>query len=49
MLTGEPVPVEKRPGDRVIGGTVNGVRGFFDNPHRYGVYLGEYTSGNTVR
>lgn len=23
MLTGEPVPVEKRPGDRVIGGTVN--------------------------
>lgn len=23
MLTGEPVPVEKRPGDRVIGATVN--------------------------
>lgn len=23
MLTGEPVPVEKRPGDEVIGGTVN--------------------------
>jgi Cu+-exporting ATPase len=24
MLTGEPIPVEKRPGDRVVGGTVNG-------------------------
>jgi Cu+-exporting ATPase len=24
MLTGEPMPVAKRPGDRVIGGTVNG-------------------------
>jgi Cu+-exporting ATPase len=24
MLTGEPVPVEKKPGDRVIGATVNG-------------------------
>ncbi len=24
MLTGEPLPVEKQPGDRVIGGTVNG-------------------------
>ncbi|MCX6622909.1 MAG: copper-translocating P-type ATPase, partial [Acidobacteria bacterium] len=23
MLTGEPVPVEKRPGDHVIGGTIN--------------------------
>jgi Cu+-exporting ATPase len=23
MLTGEPVPVDKRPGDRVIGGTLN--------------------------
>ncbi|WP_394849524.1 cadmium-translocating P-type ATPase [Pendulispora brunnea] len=23
MVTGEPVPVEKRPGDRVVGGTVN--------------------------
>ncbi|MCA9054172.1 MAG: copper-translocating P-type ATPase, partial [Planctomycetaceae bacterium] len=23
MLTGEPTPVEKRPGDRVIGGTIN--------------------------
>ena len=25
MLTGEPLPVEKRPGDRVTGGTVNGM------------------------
>jgi len=24
MLTGEPIPVEKKPGDRVIGATVNG-------------------------
>jgi P-type Cu+ transporter len=24
MLTGEPLPVEKQPGDRLIGGTVNG-------------------------
>jgi P-type Cu+ transporter len=24
MLTGEPMPVEKRPGDRLIGGTLNG-------------------------
>jgi P-type Cu+ transporter len=23
MLTGEPIPVEKRPGDRVVGGTIN--------------------------
>jgi Cu+-exporting ATPase len=28
MLTGEPVPVEKRPGDRVIGGTVNSTGSF---------------------
>jgi P-type Cu+ transporter len=24
MITGEPIPVEKGPGDRVVGGTVNG-------------------------
>ena len=24
MITGEPIPVEKRPGDRVVGGTING-------------------------
>lgn len=28
MLTGESLPVEKRPGDRVTGGTVNGTGGF---------------------
>jgi Cu+-exporting ATPase len=28
MLTGEPVPVVKRPGDRVIGGTVNSTGSF---------------------
>ena len=28
MLTGEPMPVEKRSGDRIIGGTVNGTGAF---------------------
>jgi Cu+-exporting ATPase len=28
MLTGEPVPVEKTPGDKVTGATVNGTGGF---------------------
>jgi Cu+-exporting ATPase len=28
MLTGEAVPVEKKPGDRLIGGTLNGSSGF---------------------
>jgi len=28
MLTGEPMPVEKRPGDAVIGGTLNQTGGF---------------------
>ncbi|HEX8738215.1 MAG TPA: heavy metal translocating P-type ATPase, partial [Pyrinomonadaceae bacterium] len=28
MVTGEPVPVEKRAGDKVIGGTINGNRAF---------------------
>jgi P-type Cu+ transporter len=27
MISGEPIPVERRPGDRVIGGTVNGTGG----------------------
>ncbi|MBN9122841.1 MAG: HAD-IC family P-type ATPase, partial [Planctomycetes bacterium] len=28
MLTGEPMPVEKRPGDAAVGGTVNGTGSF---------------------
>jgi Cu+-exporting ATPase len=28
MISGEPIPVEKNPGDAVIGGTVNGTGGF---------------------
>ena len=28
MITGEPMPVEKEPGDRVVGGTVNGSGSF---------------------
>jgi Cu+-exporting ATPase len=28
MLTGEPLPVEKRPGDRVVGATINATGGF---------------------
>ena len=28
MISGEPIPVEKGPGDAVIGGTVNGTGGF---------------------
>ncbi|HET7840902.1 MAG TPA: heavy metal translocating P-type ATPase, partial [Terriglobia bacterium] len=28
MVTGEPIPVEKKTGDRVTGGTVNGTGGF---------------------
>ena len=27
MVTGEPIPVEKRPGDKVIGSTINGTGG----------------------
>jgi P-type Cu+ transporter len=36
MLTGEPVPVEKRPGDRVTGGSVNGTGGFVMRAERVG-------------
>ncbi|HEV8306735.1 MAG TPA: copper-translocating P-type ATPase [Methylomirabilota bacterium] len=36
MVTGEPIPVEKRPGDRVIGGTVNGTGGLVARAERVG-------------
>ena len=36
MVSGEPVPVSKKPGDRVVGGTVNGRGGFVMNAERVG-------------
>jgi len=36
MLTGEPVPVEKGPGDGVTGATVNGTGGFLMRAERVG-------------
>jgi Cu+-exporting ATPase len=36
MVTGEPIPVEKREGDHVIGGTVNGSGGFLMRAERVG-------------
>jgi Cu+-exporting ATPase len=36
MLTGEPIPVEKVPGSRVTGGTVNGTGGFVMRAERVG-------------
>ena len=36
MLTGEPIPVEKRPGDRVIGATVNTTGSFVMRAERVG-------------
>ena len=36
MTTGEPIPVEKTSGDRVIGGTVNGSGGFVMRAERVG-------------
>ena len=36
MVTGEPIPVEKEPGDRVIGGTVNGTGSFVMRAERVG-------------
>jgi Cu+-exporting ATPase len=36
MITGEPVPVEKGPGDRVTGGTINGTGGFVMRAERVG-------------
>jgi Cu+-exporting ATPase len=36
MVTGEPIPVEKEPGGRVTGGTVNGTGGFVMRADRVG-------------
>src|SRR6266568_6926759 len=36
MVTGEPIPAEKRPGDRVIGATVNGTGTFMMRAERVG-------------
>ena len=36
MITGEPIPVEKGPEDRVIGGTVNGTGGLVMRAERVG-------------
>ncbi len=36
MMTGEPLPVEKRPGDNVIGATINGAGGFVMRAERVG-------------
>jgi P-type Cu+ transporter len=36
MITGEPIPVEKAPGSKVTGGTVNGTGGFIMSAERVG-------------
>jgi len=36
MITGEPIPVEKSPGGRVTGGTINGTGGFVMKAERVG-------------
>ena len=36
MVTGEPIPVEKKEGDKVTGGTVNGTGGFVMEAQRVG-------------
>jgi Cu+-exporting ATPase len=36
MITGEPIPVEKGGGDKVIGGTINGTGGFVLRAERVG-------------
>jgi Cu+-exporting ATPase len=36
MVTGEPMPVEKKPGDRVVGATVNGTGSFILKAERVG-------------
>ena len=36
MVTGEPIPVEKTAGERVVGGTMNGTGGFVMRAERVG-------------
>jgi len=36
MVTGESIPVEKKPGDRLIGATINGTGGFIMSAERVG-------------
>ena len=36
MITGEPIPVEKQAGDRVVGATVNGTGSFVMRAERVG-------------
>ena len=36
MITGEPIPVEKNPGDKVIGATINGTGSFIIEANRVG-------------
>jgi Cu+-exporting ATPase len=36
MISGEPIPVEKEPGDQLIGGTVNGTGGMLMRAERVG-------------
>jgi len=36
MVTGEPIPVEKKAGDRLIGATINGTGGFIMRAERVG-------------
>jgi P-type Cu+ transporter len=43
MISGEPIPVEKAPGDHVVGGTVNGTGGFVMRAER----VGEGTCGDS--
>ena len=39
MITGEPIPVEKQPGDKVIGGTVNATGSFIMRAERVNATL----------
>jgi Cu+-exporting ATPase len=36
MISGEPIPVEKSPGDRLVGGTINGTGSFVMRAERVG-------------